>query len=164
MANNLKQIRQQIEKLQAERTATQTAIPPVAVLEQKLRSTLMALAQPLEDFVNNCAAGLNTAEFGYLTPATPPMLARAAFGLNLDAERIEQIIATAKTRAIESDTGQMRLTDSEKLERLDDLNRRLYVLGLDEQTLIGSEPQRRDANAACVLGIPLDAAIEFNLL
>ena len=30
--------------------------------------------------------------------------------------------------------------------------------------LIGAEPQRRDVNAACVLQIPLDAAIEFNLL
>ena len=137
MASNLKQIRQQIEKLTAERAATLQAVPPVAVLEQKLRSTLQALAQPLEDFVNNCAAGLNTGEFGYLTPATPPMLARAAFGLNLDAERIEQIVSAAKTRALDFDAGEMRLTDSEKVERLDDLNRRIYTLGLEEQTLIG---------------------------
>ncbi len=164
MASNLKQIRQQIEKLQAERAATQTAIPPIQILEAKLRSTLQALAQPLDEFIGNCASSLNTAEFGYLTPATPPMLARAAFGLNLDAERIEQIIATAKTRAAETETGQMRLTDSEKLERLDDLNKRLYVLGLEEQSVIGAEPQRRDVNASVVLGIPLDAAIEFNLL
>lgn len=164
MASNLKTIRQQIEKLTTERAAVLQAVPPVAILEQKLRSTLKSLAEPLTEFVNNCADGLNTGEFGYLTPATAPMLARAAFGLNLDDEKIEAIVNAAKQRASEKDTGNLRMTDSEKAERLSDLNQRLYALGLDEQAALGAEPQRRDVNGACVLGIPLETAMQHGLI
>lgn len=164
MAANLKQIRQQISQLTAERAELLSATPPVEVLEQKLRAHLAALASPLDAFIDSCAHVLNGGDPAYTTPATPPMLARAGFGMNLTPDRIEAIVATAKAKAEQNDAGQLRLTDSEKVERIADIDRRLYQAGLDEQAFIGDEEQRREVNAACVLGIPLEAAIEFELV
>ncbi len=162
--NNLKTIRAQIEKLTAERAAVSNAIQPVEACEIKLRDHLKQLAAPLDEFITNCGYVLNGSGTGDTTPATPPMLARAAFGMSLTPERIESIVEAARQRATASDAGQLRLSDTEKTERLADLDHKIYALGLEEQTVIGDEQQRRDVSAACVLGIPLDAAIEFNLI
>lgn len=164
MAANLKTIRAQIEKLTAERVTVAAAIPPVEVCEIKLREHLKQLAAPLDEFISNCAYVLNGSGTGDTTPATPPMLARAAFGVHLSPERIESIVDAAKARAVDLNAGQLRLTDAEKAERLIDLDQRIYALGLEEQLVIGDELQRREVNAACVLGVPIGAAIQFNLL
>lgn len=163
--SNLKTIRAQIEKLTVERGAVQNALEPGDVLEAKLRAHLAELAAPQNDFLDNCAAILNgTGGTGYTTPATPPMLARAAFAMSLSPERIESIVDAAKSRAAALDGGQMRLTAIEKSKRLDDLDRKIYTSGLDEQTVIGAENQRPDVNAACLLNVPIEAAIQFNVL
>lgn len=162
MAGNLKTIRQQIEKLTAERQAVLSAIEPADVLEAKLRAHLAELAKPIGEFTENLTGILNGADATYTTPATPFNLARAAFGLSLTPDRIEQLVAEAKAKHV--DTGALRMTIAVKADRLADLATRIYELGLAEQEVIGDEAQRQDVNPAALLHIPVDIAVEHDLI
>ena len=161
---NLKTIRADLAKLTAERERVVAAVLPADQLEAKMRAHLAELAKPIDDFIGNCAHVLNGADPYHVTPGSPHMLARAAFGLSLTPERIEALVQAAKTRAAASDAGQMRLTDTEKAERLADLATRLYLVGLEEQAALGEEQQRPDVNGAALLLIPLEVAVEHELL
>lgn len=161
---NLKTIRAQIEKLESERQRVAAAVPPAEQSEQRLREHLAALAEPSADFLSGCALAVNTGVLAGLTPATAPMLAQAAFALALDAKGVERVIEAAKQLASAQDNGALRLDDAEKTERLHALACDIYQLNLDEEAARDDAPRRADANAAAVLGIPLDAAIEFGLL
>lgn len=161
---NLKTIRAQIEKLQAERQRVAAAVPPAAQSEQRLREHLAALAQPSAEFIDNCADAINTGSLQGLTPATAPMLAQSAFALALTATGIERVIDAAKQQASAKDTGCLRLDDAEKAERLHALACDIYQLQLDEETALEGNPRRAGVNAAAVLGIPQEAAVEFCLI
>lgn len=161
---NLKTIRAQIEKLESERQRVAAAVPPAEQSEQRLREHLAALAQPSQDFVQNCCDALNTGSLLNLTPATPSMLAQAAFSLALTASDIDRVIEAAKQLASAQDTGALRLDDAEKAERLHALSCEIYQLNIDEEAALDGAPRREGVNAAAVLGLPLDAAIEFGLV
>lgn len=164
MAHNLAAIRTKISKLQAERQRAAAAVPPTDVSEAKLREHLTALAQPSAEFIQNCAEALNTGSLLNLTPATPSMLAQAAFSLALTATDINRVIEAAKVKAAEQDTGALRLADSEKAERLHALSCEIYQLQLDEEAALDGAPRRHDVAAGAVLGIPLESAVEFGLV
>lgn len=161
---NLKTIRAQIEKLESERQRVAGAVPPAEHSEQRLREHLAALAEPSAEFIQNCADALNTGSLLNLTPATPSMLAQAAFSLALTATDIHRVIEAAKQLASAQDTGALRLDDAEKAERLHALACDIYQLNLDEEAARDDAPRRADANAAAVLGIPLESAVEFGLV
>jgi len=160
---NLKSIRQQIEKLEAEKLHVEAAIPPASVLEHRLRDHLALLQKPAEEFVNNCATALAGGGFSDLVPYTTGGLAQAAFSLNLTSARIDEIVEAAKLQAAEENTGCLRLTDGEKAERLHTIKCDLYQLGLDEEAALDGAPRRPNASAACVMGIPLADAINFEI-
>jgi len=161
---NLKQIRQQIEKLETEKQRVTAAIPPANVLEAELRTHLNLLAVPGHEFIDACGTALNGGGFSELAPHTIGGIAKAAFSLALTSARIDEIVEAAKLQAAEQDTGCMRVTDDEKAERLHAIKCDLYQLGLDEEAALDGSPRRVGANAAAVICVPLADAINFDLI
>ncbi len=164
-ANQTAKIRAQIAEVKREIREVQAARPPLKDQVDRVRNHLESLAKEARERLVDRAADVINHGVSTMDMTPPPAVAPFhGFGLALDAAGIEAIIAEAQELAAQQDTGALRLDSSAKRERLVDLARRLYELELADEAALAGEERRPDANGAAVLGIPLNAAEEFDLL
>lgn len=168
----LAQLRSSIESLKIEIAEVAAAGLPAEECERELARVLDQAQAAHRRMIESAAAALATGElptFGMLTDYASNRtgtLIEFAIGMAVAAHGTDALVAAAKTEAKKLQGASMRLPAAEKQQRLDDLRRELFLLEQDEEALIevhGGE-RRHDCNVAAALGIPIDAAEEFDLL
>lgn len=161
----LKQIRADIDAVNTEFKAVKGSIQPIDDIEARLRSYLTVMADPARRLVdlaaNALAYGHPVSEIGQIQPS---QLRIHALGLAVAAMGVDEIIAQAKAKAAAQDNGAPRMDQNEREERLEELSRERYALELQEEATLNGAPRRPGVNAAAVIGIPLEVAIERDLL
>lgn len=162
---NLKSIRADIATIKAEIRQTQISLPPVDDQVQRVRDHLTDLAAEarrriIETSANVISANHNPAD---ITPP-PSALPIHAYGLAILAIGVDSLVAEAAAFAQTEDNGARRIPAHERRQNLEEMARKLYELELIEESLLGDAERRPDANAAAVLAIPLEIAIEADLL
>lgn len=161
---DLKKIRAKVSELTAEIKRVNATRPPLDELEAELRQHLEIMARPMSALIENSVDSLTSGRFTYLTPETPAGKADFAIGLALAALGVDHIVGVAVAQAAQMEGAPERMPVGEKEAKLADLKRERYLLELEEQTVIGTEPQRADVSGAAYIGVPLDIAIECELV
>lgn len=161
---DLKKIRAKVSELTAEIKRVNATRPPLDELEAELRLHLEIMARPMSALIENSVDSLTSGNFRYLTPETQPAKTDLAIGLALAALGVEHIVGVVVAQASQMEGAPERMPVNEKEAKLADLKRERYLLELEEQTVIGTEPQRADVSGAAYIGVPLDIAIECELV
>ncbi len=164
-AKTLKQIRAEIAETLAEAIAVKNSIRPMSEIEIGVRHTLNEMASAHDQLVNLIAGMFSHGtQISELSAIPPTQLPKHGYGLAISAIGVSAIIAAAKEKAEANDSGALRISVFERGEQLEALEHTLYCLELLEEEKLNGEPRRPNANAAAVLGIPLEIAEEADLL
>lgn len=164
-SKNLKQIRAEIAETLAEAFAVKNSIRPMSEIEVGVRHTLTEMASAHDQIVNLIAGMFSHGtQISELSAIPPTQLPKHGYGLAISAIGVDAIIAAAKEKAEANDSGALRISVFERGEQLEALERACYLLELAEEEKLNGEPRRPNANAAAVLGIPLEVAEEADLL
>lgn len=164
-SKNLKQIRAEIAETRAEAIAVKNSIRPMDEIEIGVRHTLNEMASAHDQLVNLIAGMFSHGtQISELSAIPPTQLPKHGYGLAIAAIGVDAIIAAAKEKAQAQDSGALRISVFERGEQLEALERALYLLEIAEEEKLNGEPRRPNANAAAVLGIPLEIAEEADLL
>lgn len=164
-AKTLKQLRTEIAETRAEALAVRHSIRPMSEIEAGVRHTLNEMANAHDQLVSLIAGmfshGNQISELSAI-PAT--QLPKHGYGLAISAIGVDAIIADALKKAEAQDSGALRISVYERGEQLEALERACYLLELAEEQKLNGEQRRPNANAAAVLGIPIELAQEAGLL
>lgn len=164
-SKNLKQIRAEIAETRAEAIAVKHSIRPMSEIESGVRHTLNEMASAHDQIVNLIAGMFSHGtQISELSAIPPTQLPKHGYGLAISAIGVDNLIAAAKEKAESQDSGALRISVFERGEQLEALEHTLYCLELAEEEKLNGEPRRPNANAAAVLGIPLEIAEEADLL
>lgn len=165
MSKNLKTIRAEIFDVKEELSTVAKAIQPVEELEIELRAYLNELASKPALFVDQCVLvlnqGLPTAQ---MKDTNPDLLLQRAFSFSVAGYGVDRIMSEAKEAAEKQGTDRLRMTKAEKGARLQELRERLYALELAEELALDGAERRPDVTPAAVIGIPLEVAVDADLL
>ncbi|NTV71549.1 MAG: hypothetical protein HGA71_15560 [Azonexaceae bacterium] len=164
MAQNLKTIRASIASLKTEIAQVKDSLRPVEELTSQLRAYIESLAAPYQRFISIAGSVISRGTpLNELVNNLPPSLLPAhTLGLVINASGVDTIVERAVELAKADETGAMRLSVAERDDRLAELRRELYALELIEETMLDGAERRPDANSACVLQVPLAAALEID--
>ncbi|PKO27972.1 MAG: hypothetical protein CVU32_01820 [Betaproteobacteria bacterium HGW-Betaproteobacteria-5] len=164
MAADLKKIRVQIDGLKAEIAKVNSALPPVDEQVALLRGYLVSLTEPYQRFMSLAAGvvsrGVTINEL--INNIPPSRLPIHALGIGLAAHNVDNVIEQVLERAKAEDNGALRLSTDDREDRLAELRSELYMAELAEEAALDGAERRPGANSACVLGIPLAAALEID--
>lgn len=164
-AKTLKQIRAEIAETLVEAIAVKNSIRPMSEIEIGVRHTLNEMSNARDQLVNLIAGMFSHGtQISELSAIPPTQLPKHGYGLAISAIGVDAIIAAAKEKAEANDSGALRISVFERGEQLEALEHTLYCLELLEEEKLNGEPRRPNANAAAVLGIPLEVAEEADLL
>ena len=165
MNKTLKAIRAEIFATKEEITEVSRAIQPIEELETELRAYLGGLASKPALFIDQCVDVLNHGlPVAQMTDTNKDLLLQRAFSFAIASYGTERIIEEAKEQAAIKGSDRPRMTNSEKGAALQELREKLYSLELEEEQLLDGAERRADVTPAAVLGIPLEVAVDADLL
>ena len=164
MAQSLNTVRAKVDETRLQLAAVKRALPPVDNLVAKVRARLQELADEAQTRLVDRMADVisHNGSLHDIVPA-PAQAAYHAVGLAALALGVDTLVAQAAELASTRDNGALRLTDSEKADKLADLSEKLYLLELAEVEL-SADDLRPGINGAALLQIPLEVAADCDLL
>jgi phage shock protein A len=159
-------MRRDIADLKADIAKVDSALAPLDERTELLRVAYRELTSAYDKWIDKAAAALADGAVADVFLVAPELKLERAIGIAVAAVGEDEFIASALERVARHERGRQRMPAGEKSAALLKLHRRLYQLELDEEALVlaSGEERRPDANAAAVLGVPLDVAEENNLL
>jgi hypothetical protein len=164
-AKSLKALRADIAETRAKAIAVKSALRPMEELEAGVRAMLEEMASAKDQVVtiisNIFAQGFPISD---LVSHPTQQVPKFALGMALSAVGIDNLVEAAKKKAASKDSGALRMSLDDQEEQLEALQRQLYEMELQEESILNGAERRPGCNPAAVLNIPVEVAAASGFL